>query len=211
MSDRFVLVEPDAAPEYSTSLDELDRANWAPDLEERRLVVGALHSGGTPRNVEIPNDLCIILTLDYPIPQQDWIQSKSAPPETESLTSEHRALFVTGSSAYPESLNWALTPRTRSLTQQFAAALKAHDTEAALDALFDAVDTALLAGRFRECDRALASVHVSEWPTDLLIGLLSITLAASHKLPARAAIVERTRRVLTERGDDTVGLLNGLE
>jgi hypothetical protein len=83
--------------------------------------------------------------------------------------------------------------------------------EACLDAIFDTVDTALSAGRFQEVNLAIESVNVSEWPSDLLAGLLSITAAASHELPSRAAFFKRVRCRLSERGEDTDTLLRGLE
>jgi len=212
VSDRLSLTELDTASEYSTALGELDRADCALDLlDERPPVVNGFFSNVRPKNILIPGDACVIVICDLARPQRTWNEFKRTPLGTKRLTSEYGVLIFKGEAEHAQPPIGPVTPRTPSLTQQLAAALKAHDTETALDAIFDAVDSALLAGRFRECDRALALVNVDEWPTDLLGGLLSITAAASHELPARAAFFERTRRVLNERGDDTVGLLDGLE
>lgn len=202
----------DTASGHLTALDELDWGDCALDLvAERPSVVNAFFSNVIPMNIMIPGDTCVIVTCDLATPQRTWNEFKHTPPGTKRLVSEHGVLIFKAEAEHPLSQDRAVTARPPSLSQHLAAALKLHDIEDALDVIFDAVDSALTAGRFRECNRALASVNVDEWPTDLLGGLLSITAAASHELPARAAFFERTRRVVNERGDDTPGLLDGLE
>ena len=212
VSDRPSLTELDTASEYSTALSELDRGDCALDVvDERPSVVNGFYSNVTQEDIVIHVDACVVVICDLATPRRNWVEFKRTPPGAKRLASEYGVLTFKAAAEHAQPLIRPVTPRTPSLTLQLAAALKAHDTETALDAIFDAVDSALLAGRFRECDRALASVNVAEWPTDLLIGLLSITLAASHKLPARAAFFERAQRALSQRGEDTLGLLDGLE
>ena len=212
VSDRSAVAELDAASDYSTTVLESERPDCALDLlDERPSGFSAVFSNAIPKDICISVDTCAVVTCDRPTLQRNWTEFKRTPPGTKRLSSEYGVLIIKSEAQQRQPPIAPLAPRTPSLAQQLTAALRAHDTEAGLDAIFDAVDTALLASRFRECDRALASVKVSEWPTDLLIGLLSITLAASHRLPARPAVFERTRRVLIERGDDAAALLDGLE
>ncbi len=211
-SNRLSLTELDTASECSTALNEFDRADCALDvIDERPPVVNGFYTNVTQKNIATQSDACVVVTCDFATPERNWAEFKGRPPGAVRLTSEYGSLLLKAEAEHPQLATWLVGRRSPSLVQRFAAALKLHDIEDALDVIFDAVDSALLAGRFRECNRALASVRIDEWSTDLLIGLLSITLAASHKLPARAALFESTRRVVKGRGDDTPGLLDGLE
>ena len=84
-------------------------------------------------------------------------------------------------------------------------------TDEALDEIFDAVDSALTAGRFADVDHAIALVDVAETSTDELGAWLSITAAASHKLPSRAAFFKRVVDIANKRGENKPGLFDGLE
>jgi hypothetical protein len=70
----------------------------------------------------------------------------------------------------------------------------------ALDNLYDTVDDLLLAEKFEECDRILRDVDVRTSDVHMLLGYLTITLAAHSKLPYRAAFYEQVRQELTIRG-----------
>ena len=212
VSDRLSLTERYTASEHSTALDEVERGDCTLALIlERQAVGNRFFSDVIPMNIFIPGDICAIETCNLATPERAWNEFERTLPGTKRPASEYGVLIFKTEAEHSHPATWLVGRRSPSLAQRFAAALKIHDIEDALDVIFEAVDLALLAGKFRECDRALASVNVDEWPTDLLGGLLSITLAASHELPARAAFFERTRRVLIERGDDTPGLLDGLE
>jgi len=212
VSDGSSFAEEDTASGYATPLSGFDRADCALGVvDEPPAVVYGVRSNSIHESITIQGDACVVVTCDLATPERSWAEFRRTPRGTKRLTSDCRVFTLKTEVENPQPPNRPVAPRTPSLTQQFAAALKNDDTEGALDAIFDAVDTALLADRFRECNRALAAVRVDEWSTDLLIGLLSITAAASHELPERAAFFERTRRALVERGDDTPGLLDGLE
>lgn len=212
VSNRLSLAEQDAASEYPTPLAESTRLDCATDLlDERPSRVSALFSNVRPRDIYLPADTSAVMTCDLATHQRSWNEFKRMPLGVKRSTTDYGILVLWLEPEYEQPPKRPAPAGTQSLAQRLGAALKARDTESGLDAIFDAVDTALLAGRFRECNRALASVNVDEWPTDLLVGLLSITLAASDKLSARAAFFERARRALKERGEDTADLLVGLE
>jgi hypothetical protein len=84
--------------------------------------------------------------------------------------------------------------------------------EDALDALYDRVDGALLAGNFAAVDRELAAVDVGTTELTLLLGWLTITYAARERLPLRARFAVRVfLRAEREQGTDAaVELLRGL-
>lgn len=211
-SNRYWFTELDTASEVSTALDEFDRADCALGvIDEPPSAIHGFYSNIPQDNIAIQRDACVVVIRDPATTKRNWVEYLGRPPGAVRLTSEHGTLFLKAATEHSPPTTWPMVLRSPSLTQRFAEALKLQDVEDALDVIFNAVDSALTAGRFRECNRALASVSVDEWPTDLLGGLLSITAAASHELPARAAFFERTRRVVIERGDDTPGLLDGLE
>jgi len=70
-----------------------------------------------------------------------------------------------------------------------------------MDAAYDALDEALLAGHFRWCDEALAELtrrceSTQAW-AELLVGVLTITATAAHRLKHRDALREKTRGILS--------------
>jgi hypothetical protein len=85
-------------------------------------------------------------------------------------------------------------------------------SDEAIDVLFREVDGMLLAGEFERCDQFLQIVDLSRLDTELIVGVLSVTLKASDKLPSRAEffrrVSERFRDLPTGRA---AGLLRGLE
>jgi len=81
-----------------------------------------------------------------------------------------------------------------------------------IDVLYDRVDDLLLAGDFGTVDNLLGIIDLDRLDSYLLIGMLSITLAAASKLPSRPEFVEKVRGRLTLLAPDRVGrLLKGLE
>lgn len=86
------------------------------------------------------------------------------------------------------------------------------NSDSALDILFDWIDGLLLKGEFEECDEFLRKFNLDMLNIDLMIGLLSITLAATEKLPYRKMLVKeieaRLKKIVPERVER---LLRGLK
>lgn len=68
--------------------------------------------------------------------------------------------------------------------------------DAALDRLFDEVDDLLVAGEFTKVDELLMELDLTRCSTTLLVGFLSITLAAKKKLFAREDFTRRVEQRL---------------
>lgn len=81
-----------------------------------------------------------------------------------------------------------------------------------LDSLFGRIDDLLRAGDFAAVDREVASVDAEATPLVLLLGWLSITSAAKHKLAEREALVARVvaRVNRDEPTERAAALLRGL-
>jgi hypothetical protein len=84
-------------------------------------------------------------------------------------------------------------------------------TDAALDIVYDQIDEMLLAGKVGEVDQRLANADTSRYSVDLLLALLTITLAAKPHLPSRAVFFTRADATLRARGEWEESLLVGLE
>lgn len=83
--------------------------------------------------------------------------------------------------------------------------------EDVLDAIYESTDDALCEGRFADVDAALAALDVEAMPIVLLLGWLSITLAAAELLPSRAAFAAKVRaRVERDDPEHASELLRGL-
>ena len=65
--------------------------------------------------------------------------------------------------------------------------------DAAIDLIFDAVDSLLCAGDFEGCDFLLQRVEVQRLSVDLMIAFLSITLTARDRLRERARFYSRVK------------------
>jgi hypothetical protein len=72
------------------------------------------------------------------------------------------------------------------------------EPDKAIDILFNHVDEWLLRNEFTRCNDLFHVVDVKRLDTHLLVALLSITLAASQKLPDRPKFVLRVERQLKE-------------
>lgn len=79
-----------------------------------------------------------------------------------------------------------------------------------LDEIYDAIDDALLAQQYRVVDLLLGSISVHAQTTDALLAILTVTLPAAQRLPARASLYNRVRAVFRLRGCDPA-LLAGLD
>ncbi len=84
-------------------------------------------------------------------------------------------------------------------------------TDEALDLIYDSVDQLLRSNQFPELDAVIAGVAVDECSTDLLLGLLTATLPARSKLPARKDFFRAIDRSLKTRREHEDGLLTELE
>jgi hypothetical protein len=81
----------------------------------------------------------------------------------------------------------------------------------AVDVLFSNLDEMLLVGHFSRCNALLRVVDLKKLDTNLLVGLLSITLSAKALLPERADVVGRVEARLNELDPSrTARLLDGL-
>ncbi|GEM_PF-3160616 len=84
-------------------------------------------------------------------------------------------------------------------------------TDSALDLLYDSVDELMRRQEFGHLDSLLARLEPSQFSVDILLGLLTATLPAKSRIPARATLFEKSEKTLTQRGENDVGLLTGLE
>lgn len=83
--------------------------------------------------------------------------------------------------------------------------------DSALDLIYDNIDEMLLASKFEQVDQLLKTVDTNAYPVDILLALLTITLAAKHRLPHRSDLFSRIKATLIARGEMRDGLLVGLE
>jgi hypothetical protein len=83
--------------------------------------------------------------------------------------------------------------------------------DAALDVLYDRVDSLLRGKQFAAVDDLLQQVRVNALSVDVLIGLLTSTLPARSKLPSRAKFYSESEASIRQRGEWEEGLLTGLE
>lgn len=81
----------------------------------------------------------------------------------------------------------------------------------AVDLLFQHVDDLLSAGQFARCDDLIRTIDLKRFDTNLLVGVLSVTLGAADKLSARASLVEKVAVRLGELAPSRVDrLLSGI-
>ena len=83
--------------------------------------------------------------------------------------------------------------------------------DSALDVLYDRVDDLLKAQQFTVLDDLLRQVDVDSISVDVLLGLLTATLPARSKLPARPKFFADVETSIKTRGAWENGLLAGLE
>jgi hypothetical protein len=85
-------------------------------------------------------------------------------------------------------------------------------TDSALDLLYDSVDDLMRRGCFDELNSIISdqNQNVEEHSVDILLGLLTSTLPARNRLPARVQFLSSVEEALKSRGEYEEGLLNGL-
>lgn len=71
--------------------------------------------------------------------------------------------------------------------------------DTSLDLIYSSVDDLLLQHRLAFLDSVLLDAHPDEWPTDIIIGLLTTTYAVRKKLACRARFVEQALAALRVR------------
>lgn len=83
---------------------------------------------------------------------------------------------------------------------------------AALDLIYDGVDELLHAGEFAKCSAILRSVSVGDCSMDILLVLLTTTLPAKTRLPARTWFFHQVAEEARKRtqGKFQADLLEGL-
>jgi hypothetical protein len=85
------------------------------------------------------------------------------------------------------------------------------EIDPALDVLYDQTQELLLSGRFDKLDDALKSCHVDRLSVDIMLGILTATVAASSKLPSRKTFYQQVQIELTRQGKNAKELLAGLK
>jgi len=86
-----------------------------------------------------------------------------------------------------------------------------NQSEAAISTLFDNVERLLHEGEFSQCEDILRSIALDRLNIELVIGLLSITLAARDKLPYRRTLCVLAHDRIVELAPNRVeSLLEGL-
>ena len=76
--------------------------------------------------------------------------------------------------------------------------------------IYDGVDELLRRGDFSQLDEHLAHLDVAALSTTLLIGVLTATLPAKGRLPARAPLFLTVEKTIRDRGEYEDGMLTGL-
>lgn len=83
--------------------------------------------------------------------------------------------------------------------------------ELAIDLLFEKVDHMLIEGQMRECDLLLQGIDLARLESNMLVGLLSVTLEAGDYLPYRRELFSRIEQIFTKTSPERVErLLVGL-
>ena len=83
--------------------------------------------------------------------------------------------------------------------------------DAALDVLYDRMDALLKAKQFAAMDALLQQANVDSLSIDVILGLLTASLPARSRLPARSKFYAEAETSIKRRGEWADGLLAGLE
>lgn len=84
-------------------------------------------------------------------------------------------------------------------------------TDHALDVIYSEIDHRLRQGMFVDIDELLAITPVDDLSVIIMLGLLTVTLMASDRLPHRGAWFRQAHAEVIRRGEDEPGLFDGLE
>lgn len=95
--------------------------------------------------------------------------------------------------------------------EQMYTLIASNELEDAIDLLYDNVDEMLLAGKMSECDAILRTIDIHRLEGHLMVGVLSITLAAREHLPHRTVLVAEIEEHFRLTDPDNVeALMSGL-
>ena len=83
--------------------------------------------------------------------------------------------------------------------------------DSALDLIYERADEMLLAGEFSPLNKIISDLSVDNLTIDVLLAVLTISLPAKSKLPARSSFYLSVKQKLLERGEFREGLLTGLQ
>ena len=83
--------------------------------------------------------------------------------------------------------------------------------DSALDLIYERADEMLLAGEFTALNEIIAGLSADKLTIDVLLAVLTISLPAKSKLPARSLFYLSVEQQLQERGEFREGLLTGLQ
>ena len=88
---------------------------------------------------------------------------------------------------------------------------KAGHIDSALDVLYDRVDAFLKQGNFADLDAVFNQTSAKPLSLDIILGLLTASLPAKSKLPARSSFYTEAEATVKQRGEWVEGLFAGLE
>jgi len=89
--------------------------------------------------------------------------------------------------------------------------LEKGNANAALDLIYDRIDAMMRLRQWSRLNSILFEVRVVDLSPDILLSLLTATLPARSRLPARGGLFGRIEQSLKQRGDYEKDLLIGLE
>lgn len=86
------------------------------------------------------------------------------------------------------------------------------EIDRSLDVIYDIINDALLEGKFDDVNSVLINIDIRKLNDTQLLGMLSITYAAHHRLPYRAEFFKKCYREFQNRNiEDVEGLVRGLK
>ena len=167
--------------------------------------------------------------FDHDVPEHIWINSETVgakqplprlqiPPEIvtqlRELTQLHGPTLIYAavemvSSGYAE-FSSPESPKHDFLSRANQLASRGY-IDTGIDIVYDAVDEMLRHGEFPRVDAILTETQPKEYSIDIMLALLTSTLPATHRLPARRAFYDRFETWLKTAGEYEDGLLTGLE
>jgi hypothetical protein len=85
------------------------------------------------------------------------------------------------------------------------------DVDAALDVIFNSVDSLFFSENFQKVEQVIEALDPDILSTELLLGIMIATLAATSRLAGRRKFVACAAESISARGEMEEGLLDGLE
>ena len=105
--------------------------------------------------------------------------------------------------------NWI---QTESFNYKLEEKVNSKSIEDSLDFVYDTLDDLMIKGNYSICNRILESLDVGKWPNDILIGVLTITLAWKNNLTSRTSFYTLVKEKLmkTYHEQEALKILDGL-